>query len=214
MSLWFSITLVAIGVSLLLALARAALGPTAFDRVLAVNSIGTLAVLAICVYGFFDGRPEFLDIALRHQRLARGIPAPFVKAAHLAAEPLGRGGRRRRQDPRQGRLVAEQARLASHHEMLCAGEHLAIHAEPRGPPLRQALLAHRGSRPGAVAPEKQVGGTVAAPEGTDQGGVVMDIGLGHRKSVWSGLDGAWAPPKLASIVCGKGVRQMAQGACS
>ena len=44
--------------------ARAALGPTAFDRVLAVNSIGTLAVLAICVYGFFDGRPEFLDIAL------------------------------------------------------------------------------------------------------------------------------------------------------
>ena len=35
-----------------------------FDRVLAVNSIGTLAVLAICVYGFFDGRPEFLDIAL------------------------------------------------------------------------------------------------------------------------------------------------------
>lgn len=64
MSLWFSITLVAICVSLLLALARAALGPTAFDRVLAVNSIGTLAVLAICVYGFFDGRPEFLDIAL------------------------------------------------------------------------------------------------------------------------------------------------------
>ena len=64
MSLWFSITLVAISVSLLLALARAALGPTAFDRVLAVNSIGTLAVLAICVYGFFDGRPEFLDIAL------------------------------------------------------------------------------------------------------------------------------------------------------
>lgn len=64
MSLWFSITLVAIGISLFLALARAALGPTAFDRVLAVNSIGTLAVLAICVYGFFDGRPEFLDIAL------------------------------------------------------------------------------------------------------------------------------------------------------
>ena len=64
MILWFSITLMAIGVSLLLVLARAALGPTAFDRVLAVNSIGTLAVLAICVYGFFDGRPEFLDIAL------------------------------------------------------------------------------------------------------------------------------------------------------
>ena len=64
MTLWFSLVLIAIGVSLLLALARAALGPTAFDRVLAVSSVGTLAVLAICVYGFFDGRPEFLDIAL------------------------------------------------------------------------------------------------------------------------------------------------------
>ena len=57
-------TLVALGVAFVLAITRAALGPTPFDRVLAVNAIGTLAVLAISVYGFFDGRPEFLDIAL------------------------------------------------------------------------------------------------------------------------------------------------------
>lgn len=58
------ITLIALAVSFALAIARATLGPTSFDRVLAVNTIGTLAVLGISVYGFFDGRPEFLDIAL------------------------------------------------------------------------------------------------------------------------------------------------------
>jgi len=57
-------SLVALGVAFVLAITRAALGPTPFDRVLAVNTIGTLAVLAVSVYGFFDGRPEFLDIAL------------------------------------------------------------------------------------------------------------------------------------------------------
>ena len=51
-------------VAMSMALARALLGPTVYDRVLAVNTIGSIAVLLIAVYGFFDGRPEFLDIAL------------------------------------------------------------------------------------------------------------------------------------------------------
>jgi multicomponent Na+:H+ antiporter subunit F len=59
-----SLTLAAIGLSVIIAVTRASRGPTPFDRVLAVNTIGTLIVLAICVYGFFDGRPEFLDIAV------------------------------------------------------------------------------------------------------------------------------------------------------
>ncbi len=61
---WLGLTLLALGAGVLLAVWRGALGPTAFDRVLAVNSIGTIMVLAIAVFGFFDGRPEFLDIAL------------------------------------------------------------------------------------------------------------------------------------------------------
>ena len=60
----FAVTLIALGAGLAMAIARAALGPTSFDRVLAINTAGTLIVLAISVYGFFDGRPEFLDIAL------------------------------------------------------------------------------------------------------------------------------------------------------
>lgn len=54
--------LVAIG----LVLARAILGPTIYDRLLAVNSIGTKIVLLIPVYGFLTGRPDFIDIALAY----------------------------------------------------------------------------------------------------------------------------------------------------
>ena len=47
-----------------MALARAMLGPTRFDRILAVNMFGTKTVLLIAVYGFVTNRPEFLDLAL------------------------------------------------------------------------------------------------------------------------------------------------------
>ena len=36
----------------------------AFDRVLAVNAIGTLIILGIALHGFIMERPEFVDIAL------------------------------------------------------------------------------------------------------------------------------------------------------
>ena len=51
-------------VTLALALARALLGPTVFDRVLAMNTIGTTAVLLLAVIGFLTARPEFLDLAI------------------------------------------------------------------------------------------------------------------------------------------------------
>lgn len=47
-----------------LALARAILGPTVYDRILSVNNFGTKTVLLIAVYGFLTGRPDFADIAL------------------------------------------------------------------------------------------------------------------------------------------------------
>ena len=46
------------------ALARALLGPSVYDRILAVNSFGTMTVAMIAVFGFLTDRPEFLDIAL------------------------------------------------------------------------------------------------------------------------------------------------------
>lgn len=60
----FGAATIAVLVAMALALVRAALGPTVYDRVLAVNTIGTKTVLLIAVLGFLAGRPEFLDIAL------------------------------------------------------------------------------------------------------------------------------------------------------
>ena len=60
----FSVATIAILVSMALALARALLGPTLYDRILAVNAFGTKTVLIIAVYGFLTGRPDFTDIAL------------------------------------------------------------------------------------------------------------------------------------------------------
>ena len=60
----FAVAMVAILTTMILALFRAALGPTVFDRVMAVNSFGTSTVLFIAVLGFLNGRPDFLDLAL------------------------------------------------------------------------------------------------------------------------------------------------------
>lgn len=60
----FAAAAIALLVTIVLALARAALGPTVFDRVLAANTVGTTAVLLLSVIGFLTGRPEFLDLAI------------------------------------------------------------------------------------------------------------------------------------------------------
>jgi multicomponent Na+:H+ antiporter subunit F len=62
----FAVAAVAILVALTLAVVRAVKGPTVFDRVLAANSVGTLAILLLAVVGFLTGRPEFLDIGLTY----------------------------------------------------------------------------------------------------------------------------------------------------
>ena len=51
-------------VTMALALARAFLGPTIYDRLLAVNMFGTKTVVLIAVIDYFNGKGEMLDIAL------------------------------------------------------------------------------------------------------------------------------------------------------
>ena len=60
----FAAAALAVLVAMVLVLARALLGPTIYDRILALNIFGTKTVLLIAVYGFLSGRPDFLDIAL------------------------------------------------------------------------------------------------------------------------------------------------------
>jgi len=55
---------IAIFVVMLMAVARAIMGPTLYDRILAVNMFGTKTVLLISLLGFVMGRPDFLDIAI------------------------------------------------------------------------------------------------------------------------------------------------------
>ncbi|MEM8646130.1 MAG: monovalent cation/H+ antiporter complex subunit F [Pseudomonadota bacterium] len=52
-----------------LALVRGILGPSVYDRVLAVNMFGTKTVLLLSVIAFFYGRPDFLDLALAYALL-------------------------------------------------------------------------------------------------------------------------------------------------
>ena len=55
---------IAIIVVMLIVLLRAALGPSVFDRILAINTFGTATVLLIALFGFLTDRPDFMDIAL------------------------------------------------------------------------------------------------------------------------------------------------------
>lgn len=60
----FAVAALGVLVSMMLALVRALLGPTVYDRVLAVNVFGTKTVAMIAVLGFLNGRPHFLDLGL------------------------------------------------------------------------------------------------------------------------------------------------------
>ena len=56
--------LIACAITGILILVRIILGKTTFDRILAVNSLGTVIVIGISIHGFYSNRPEFLDIAI------------------------------------------------------------------------------------------------------------------------------------------------------
>ena len=51
-------------ISMVMMLGRLLGGPTLYDRLLAVNSFGTKAILFLCVFCFVIQRPDGVDIAL------------------------------------------------------------------------------------------------------------------------------------------------------
>lgn len=52
--------------ALLITLVRLLKGPTIFDRVVAANAVGTIALILIVLVGFLTARPEFTDIAITY----------------------------------------------------------------------------------------------------------------------------------------------------
>jgi multicomponent Na+:H+ antiporter subunit F len=84
----FTAALVAILVTMGLALVRASVGPTVFDRILALNMFGTKTVLLIAVIGFMTRRPDFLDLGLVYALMNFiGVIAllRFLKLGHFGA---------------------------------------------------------------------------------------------------------------------------------
>ena len=82
-------------VTMALALARAVMGPTVYDRVLSVNMFGTKTVLLLSVIAFLGGRPDFLDLALAYALINFiGVLAvlEFFKS-RVARRELERAGR-------------------------------------------------------------------------------------------------------------------------
>ncbi len=60
----FTVAIVAVLVTMALALIRATAGPSVFDRILALNMFGTKTVLLIALVSFVTHRPDSLDLAL------------------------------------------------------------------------------------------------------------------------------------------------------
>lgn len=83
-------------ITMALALVRAILGPSVYDRVLAVNMFGTKTVLLVSVIAYLSGRPDFLDLALAYALINFiGILAVLEffrgRVARRAAEQAGDG---------------------------------------------------------------------------------------------------------------------------
>jgi len=55
--------------AIFLSLYRAILGPGVFNRVAAVNVIGTKTIALLVLIGYYTERPEFFDIALLYAML-------------------------------------------------------------------------------------------------------------------------------------------------
>jgi multicomponent Na+:H+ antiporter subunit F len=88
----FSAAMLAILVTMLLALIASVRGPTVFDRILAINMFGTKTVLLIAVSGFLVGRPEWLDLALVYALvnfIGTVAVLKFVRFGNLASDDPG-----------------------------------------------------------------------------------------------------------------------------
>ena len=99
----FAVGLAACAVALVLALVRAMRGPTAFDRLLAVNAIGTTVILGIALHGYVLGRPEFVDISILYAII--NFIGTFAVLKLFDTGGLGDAGGRARADMSDGASV-------------------------------------------------------------------------------------------------------------
>jgi multicomponent Na+:H+ antiporter subunit F len=93
----FAAAAIALLVTLVFALVRAAWGPTVFDRALAVNAIGTVSMMLLAVIGFLNERPEFLDVAIVYGLL--NVIGTIAVLKFFRYGDLGVSAERKRSEP-------------------------------------------------------------------------------------------------------------------
>lgn len=87
-------------VAMALMIARAIMGPSHYDRILAANSFGTKTVLLLSLVGFLFGRPAFLDIAIVYALINFITTTALMKFFRYRslAQPLGETAGKGRSD--------------------------------------------------------------------------------------------------------------------
>lgn len=69
-SVLYNITLGVLGLLLFMCLIRAIRGPRIADRIIAVNMMGTLIVIIICILAFLMGEGYLVDVAMIYTMLS------------------------------------------------------------------------------------------------------------------------------------------------
>ncbi|WP_246125315.1 monovalent cation/H+ antiporter complex subunit F [Exilibacterium tricleocarpae] len=88
----YYVVTIATVLTMALALVRALLGPSIYDRLLAVNMFGTKTVLLLSLIAFLYGRPDFLDLALAYALINFiGVLAVLEFIRQRTARNLARG---------------------------------------------------------------------------------------------------------------------------
>lgn len=94
MSTVLLITTLAIFTTMTLALIRAIMGPTVYDRIVAVNMFGTKTVLAIALIVFITDHSDLLDVALVYALINFISVITILKLSHKGN--LAAAGKRER----------------------------------------------------------------------------------------------------------------------
>ena len=76
---------IAVLVAMAMALTRTLMGPTVYDKILAVNSFVTKTVLLIALLGAMAGRADYLDVAMLYALISFIGTVALMKYAEFEA---------------------------------------------------------------------------------------------------------------------------------
>lgn len=90
-SLMYQIVLPILGLAMLCCLIRAIIGPLIADRVIAVNMMGSLCLICICVLAYLMGEGYLTDVALIYAMLSF-LAVVLLTKIYIGVYRAGKGG--------------------------------------------------------------------------------------------------------------------------